>query len=195
MKQSDLINLIKENILEIGESSAKPYKYRLSNQDKKDTIYTFELDDNPEYEGEIKLELDTVVFSVHPHFAKGLMISFNVYESEPANKGNKVTYSATNLGLKTMFRIMSTVGKVLDETINHFHSKPDFVKIRAIGFELSDAKASSLSNRGDKIGQDQRRRLYDAFIKKRFKVINVNFKPSSSGMRGDIVWYLLDMES
>jgi hypothetical protein len=192
MKKNDLINLIRENILEIGESSAKPYKYTLFNRDKEETIYTFELDDNPEYEGEIKLELDTINFDVDPYIVKGIMISFNVYESELLNQGNKVRYSATNLGLKTMFRIMSTVGEVLDETINHFHNKFDFIKIRAIGFELSDAKASSLSNRGDKVGQDQRRRLYDAFIRKRFKVINVKFNPSPSGIRGDIVWYLLE---
>jgi hypothetical protein len=190
MNKIDLVNLIRENILEIGESSAKPYKYTLFNQDKEEAIYTFELDDNPEYEGKINFKLENIDFEVEG-FVKGLMISFNVYESELLNQGHKVRYSATNLGLKTMFRIMSTVGKTLDETINHFY-KSDSIEIKAIGFELSDAKASSFSNRGDKVGQDQRKRLYDAFIKKRFKVININLNPSPSGMRGDIVWYLVE---
>jgi hypothetical protein len=192
MKKTNLINLIRENILEIGEASAKSYSYTLKNSNKRETNYTFELDDNPEYEGEVKLELETATFNTSPYIVGGLRISFNVFKSEIADQGRKVTYSATNLGLKTLFRIMSTVGKILDETIDYYNAKFGFVKIRAIGFELANNKASSVTSKGSKTGQDQRKWLYNSFMRKKFKIIDVNFKPSTSGLGGDIVWYLLE---
>jgi hypothetical protein len=146
---------IREQILkEIGEGGAKPYNYVLDNKKTSGYgtlyVYSFELDDNPEYKGYIN------IYSI-PTYGGMITISFNVLPS----KQIAMTMDTTNLGLKTMFRIMATIGEVIKDVA----AKVDH-PIKRIGFEASDLKGG----KSDPKGETQRVNLYDAFVRKNFDV-------------------------
>lgn len=154
-------------ILEIGEGSATPYKFsfdfeEVSNFNRPtEYTYTFELDDQPGYKGKIILRhFEEGMGTWGDDKLEGLSIDFNVIEKEDVD-GSKAGYKTTNLGVKTMFRIMSTVIAVIkdvtkrvDGSITHFR------------FSASDSKASGIGISGETI----RLNLYDKFIRKAFPV-------------------------
>ena len=160
---------IREQIIkEIGEGGAKPYKFVLD--DKKTNkygtlyVYSFELDDNPGYKGYIN------IYSI-PNYGGIIRISFNVLSS----KQIAMTMDTTNLGLKTMFRIMVTIG----EAIKDVAKRADH-PIKRIGFEASNLKGG----KHDPKGETQRANLYDIFVRKNFDV------DKKEEMYGEYVYYL-----
>lgn len=153
-------------VREIGEGSADPYKFSFDFEEvsnfNRPTIYTytFELDDQPGYKGKIILRhFEEGMGTWGSDKLEGLSIEFNVVEKE--EDGVKSDFKTTNLGVKTMFRIMSTVIAVIkdvtrrvDGSITHFR------------FDAADTKASSIGASG----KAQRVNIYDRFIKNAFPV-------------------------
>jgi hypothetical protein len=191
MKKNKLLKLIRESIentiYEIGEGSSKPYKIVNVSENLFDILtFKFILDDHPEYEGIVSMAMNFEYSQlVDEDQVRGVEISFNV-----VNKGQELDrFAVTNLGLKTMFRIMSTVGEALEYTGDYFNSKNGKRDIYAIGFTASGSKASRVSNTSGRmfLGQEQRKKLYDAFIRRNFVVKNGPIK----GRLGTI-WYRLE---
>jgi hypothetical protein len=163
----------KQVLKEIGEGGAKPYNYVLD--DKKTSgygrygtlyVYSFELDDNPGYKGYIN------IFAT-PNYDGHITISFDVSSTE---QQRTITMDTTNLGLKTMFRIMATIG----EAIKDVAKRADH-PIKRIGFEATDSKGGKYD---DPKGKTQRSNLYDAFIRRNFDV------DKKEEMYGEYVYYL-----
>ena len=191
MKKTKLLELIRESIentiYEIGEGSSKPYKIINVSEDAFNILtFKFILDDHSEYEGIISMAVNFEYSQlVDEDQVRGVEISFNV-----VNKGQELDqFTVTNLGLKTMFRIMSTIGEALEYTGDYFNSKNGKRDIYTIGFTASGSKASRVSNTSGRmfLGQEQRKKLYDAFIRRNFVVKNGPIK----GRLGTI-WYRLE---
>jgi hypothetical protein len=171
MKKNLLKEIIQEVILsEIGEASAKPYQFRFDDEDHKISfskyIYVFDLDDQPEFTGKITLRYYDPNRSFNPN---SLVVDFNVFK-KPSQDNDKPEYESTNLGLKTAFRVMSTIVQVLKQDLSP-RIKRDFdseAEITSIGFDTIDAKTrdTDISD----LGNTQRAKLYDTFIRKNFSV-------------------------
>jgi hypothetical protein len=159
----------KQVLKEIGEGGAKPYNYVLDNKKTSGYgtlyVYSFELDDNPGYKGYIN------IFAI-PNYDGMIKISFDV--SSTGQQGT-ITKDTTNLGLKTMFRIMATVGEVIKDVTKRVDHP-----IKRIGFEAIDSKGGKY----DPKGKTQRSNLYDAFIRRNFDV------DKKEEMYGEYVYYL-----
>ena len=164
MEKTQLKQIIREIIVkEIGEGSSKPYAYSLDKTVRGSSLhwidytYNFEMDDHPDYIGKILLS----------HFSMNnskdvLSIDFDVKPKDM----NEPNYEATNLGLKTMFRIMSTVIAVLKNDLSNIIERP----VSRLVISAVNTKASYLQ--GD--GNAQRLKLYDSYIKKHVKIKSIN---------------------
>jgi hypothetical protein len=159
---------IREQIIrEIGEGSSSPYSYSFTSEIKKsygiDYIYKFKLDDQPGYVGKIK-------FTHSDSDDEGeyeLEIDFDVLSPEQEYMDDE-SYEATNFGLKTMFRIMSTIIDVVKKDLTNRIKNPI---THLLIMTISD-KASRLIKTSN-TGNEQRIRLYDSFIKNQIDISNV----------------------
>jgi hypothetical protein len=191
MKKTKLLKLIRESIentiYEIGEGSSKPYRI-INVSENMFNILTFKfiLDDHPEHEGIISMAVNSEYSQlVDEDQIRGVEIAFNVVSKDQKTDD----YMVTNLGLKTMFRIMSTIGEALEYTGDYFKSKNGKKDIYAIGFTPTGSKASSTPNKSGRmfLGNEQRKKLYDTFIRRNFVVKDGPIK----GRLGTI-WYHLE---
>ncbi|MAZ30840.1 MAG: hypothetical protein CMP57_01965 [Flavobacteriales bacterium] len=141
------IKLFEELINEIGDASAKPYKYKLQQKDQYHEYYDFETDLDTKYE---------VTFDFHEDWTKEgewtvVNISFGIIEDGYLN--NVVV---TNEG--DIFRVMATIVDMTKKVIKKNKN------IKSLEFTGS-------KNRGD---NDRRRNnIYMAYIKKHLKAKNV----------------------
>lgn len=154
-------------ILEIGEGSATPYKFSFEFEEASnfnrptEYTYSFELDDQPEYKGKIVLHhFEEGMGTWGSDKLEGLSIEFNVIEKEDDNV-NKGSFKTTNLGVKTMFRIMSTLVAVIKDVAKRVEGS-----ITHLRFSAADTKASGIGASGEA----QRLNIYDRFIRKAFSV-------------------------
>jgi hypothetical protein len=195
MKKNKLLEIIRESIentiYEIGEGSSKPYKIINVSEDAFNILtFKFILDDHPEYEGIISMAVGFEYSQLVDEDVRGVDISFNIVDKgQELGRFEFPQFKVTNFGLKTMFRIMSTIGEALEHTGDYFNSKNGKRDIYAIGFETSGTKASRVSNTSGRrfLGQEQRKKLYDAFIRRNFVIKNGPIK----GRLGTI-WYRLE---
>jgi hypothetical protein len=106
MKKLKIVEILKNSLTEIGEISGKPYSFTstdtLGTLEDRTFIFYFKVEENPFYNGKITIEYNDI--------EETLYVTFNVIgDSNP----NYDRYSATNLGLKSMFRIMSTIVDII----------------------------------------------------------------------------------
>ena len=141
------LKLFEELINEIGDASAKPYKYKLQQKNKFREYYDFETDLDTKYE---------VTFDFYEDMSKEgewtvVNISFGIIEDGYLN--NVVV---TNEG--DIFRVMATIVDITKKVLKKNK------KIKSLAFTGS-------KNRGD---NDRRRNnIYMAYIKKHLKAKNV----------------------
>jgi len=164
---------LKDIVLEIGESTSLPYKTRLArtydNKEDKDNkrmwineVYTFEIDEHPGWSGVIDLygEIDYrdsksgVKRDPDKTFGE-LSVNFDVY---PYGEGGM--FKSSDLGLKVMFRVMSTVLQSMKKLLKKY---PE-LKINTLILEPSEDKSSNLKGKGT----FQRMKLFEKYIFKTF---------------------------
>jgi|15BtaG_2_1085339.scaffolds.fasta_scaffold02972_6 hypothetical protein len=165
LKQLAAIEINKENVNEVGESSAKPYKWTTSYKDVDDLPYEFnyqfkvpELPDIKHYE--VAIFIDQVQDDMRPRHIKQLqlnpkdwMLSLSFWHK--GHDGDIPDDSEIN-NIRVMFRIMSTVTSMVSELVKKY---PQISILRYDAITKYDEKASSKSI-------TQRDKLYRAFIKK-----------------------------
>jgi hypothetical protein len=164
--REEISNLISE----IGEGSFNPYPYTLERESEtfygKLYTYTFKLDDQPGYTGKVRLmHGDESRFPRFPESRGELEIDFDILDAYQTHT-NDISYDSTNLGLKSMFRIMSTVVDIIKNDLIDRITLP----IETIALSTVSAKSSRLKTSNK--GSEQRIKLYDAFIRKHLDIKN-----------------------
>jgi len=153
-------------ILEIGEATSKPYQLReVSTSGDANlkgfvtTIYYFDIDDYKEGDPSGKVELD---YETLGNERGRLDIAFDVETDSQEER-----FDSTNLGIKVMNRVMSTVVQAVREF------KRDHVKdnsITNITFNAEEGKSTGV--KGDTRGSRIRKMLYLRYIETFFDIEN-----------------------
>lgn len=166
--EDDQVDWDNDQVLsEIGEGSAPPYEYRVENFEDKGQalwiVYRIRIAETSEYVGRVKL------WVAPDHDRQVLEIDFDVLPTNIADYDiNKPNYKVTNLGIKVMTRILSTIIHIIETDLRARITKP----IDVVMFLTVEGKASKSDNRYK--GNEQRARLYDAYIRKHLDIESVS---------------------
>ena len=142
-----MVRRSKENIKEIGDSTATPYPYKKVFSSRFETTYDFTTDKDTEY----RLIIDTKVANL-PEIV--LTVYKEAEDEEGVKAGGFTSKAVTNKG--ELFRVMSTTFDIIDEWLNE---NPDITRFTYDPISKVNLPPDEESKRG---------KLYQKYIKQRF---------------------------
>ena len=146
-KKTQRLKNKKENIKEIGDSTATPYPYKKVFSSRFETTYDFTTDKDTEY----RLIIDTKVANL-PEIV--LTVYKEAEDKEGVKAGGFTSKAVTNKG--ELFRVMSTTFDIIDEWLNE---NPDITRFTYDPISKVNLPPDEESKRG---------KLYQKYIKQRF---------------------------
>jgi hypothetical protein len=146
-KKTQRLKNKKENIKEIGDSTATPYPYKKVFSSRFETTYDFTTDKDTEY----RLIIDTKVANL-PEIV--LTVYKEAEDEEGVKAGGFTSKAVTNKG--ELFRVMSTTFDIIDEWLNE---NPDITRFTYDPISKVNLPPDEESKRG---------KLYQKYIKQRF---------------------------
>jgi hypothetical protein len=166
MKKLKIVEILKNSLTEIGEISGKPYFFTstgtLGTFEDRTFMFYFKVEEDPFYNGKITIE--------HNDIEETLYVTFNVIgDSNP----NYDRYSATNLGIKVMLRIMATVVLAIKEVTEKLFSEYGTKTVKSIAFQTSGSKSSDKELDG--LGKIQRNKLYDSYLRRNLEIEDIHY--------------------